>query len=64
MKSTDLLPRLLSFLQRSELLEAVADKLVWLITCYSVALGLLLAAALHCVRHGVVLLRPNGRRSQ
>jgi hypothetical protein len=62
MKSADLLPRFLSFVQRNELLEAVADKLVWLITCYSVALGLLLAAALLCARQGVVLVRTNARR--
>ena len=62
MKSADLLQRLLSFVQKNELLEAVADKLVWLITCYSVALGLFLAVALLCVRQGVVLVRTNERR--
>jgi len=63
MKSADLLPRLASFLQRKELLEAIADKLVWLIACYSVALGLLLAAALLFARQGMaVFVRANARR--
>jgi len=61
MKFDDLLSRLFAFLQKSELLEAVADKTVWLITCYSAAFGLALAAALLCARQAVVLARMNQR---
>jgi hypothetical protein len=45
MKLSELLPRILESLARREMLETVADTTVWLITRYSCALGLALAAA-------------------
>lgn len=62
MKIDDLFSRLLALLQKNELLDVAAEKLVWLITCYSVAFGLVLAAALLFARQGLVLVRTNGRK--
>ena len=61
MKLDDFLSRLFAFLERRELLEGVAEKTVWLIACYSAALGLALAAALLCARQGAALARVTRR---
>jgi hypothetical protein len=64
MKLSDPLPRLSVSLPNKELLETGADNTVWLITCYSTALGLALVAALLNARQGAVLVRGNHGKPQ